>query len=151
MEEKIFCVESLEFKNRVKKDYIIKMLVFLLFSLIVLFSLKNNDFGIIEVILVLYILLVILVTTLMKSIDYIYEVRIDSEKIRIFGEKFNQNWNVNLELRKVNIKIIERRTKSGSIVGYLIELRVKNKKFRINKLFNWNNFTLMNYLQHLKN
>ncbi|MCL9804443.1 hypothetical protein NAT51_02850 [Flavobacterium amniphilum] len=42
----------------------------------------------------------------------------------------------------MNIRIIERRSKAGSIVGYMIDLSSNGKNYRINKLFNWNNFTL---------
>ena len=142
MEERIFNVEKLDFKNRITKDIILKIIAFFFFFSIILFSIKDNKFGIIQTIFAVFFLTIIVIITLKESIDYIYEVRIDSKNIKIYGYKLNQKWEKTLDLRKVNIQIIERRSKTGSIVGYLIDLKTKEKKFRINKLFNWNNFRL---------
>ena len=128
MEEKIFNVEKLNFKNRIKKDAIFKIITFFTFFSVILFSIQNNEFGKIEIISTLFILVIVIYITLMESIDYIYEIRIDSQKIKIFGEKFNRNWETTLDIKKVKIKIIEQRSKSGNIIGYLIDLKTKDKK-----------------------
>ncbi|MCF6142507.1 hypothetical protein L1S34_14520 [Flavobacterium sp. K77] len=150
MEEMIFYAEKMDFKNRIKKDIVIKIITFLFFFSIILFSNKNNRFEIIEILFTLFFIAIIVITTLQESIDYIYEIRINNQNIKIFGEKFNQKWEETIDLQKVNIKIIERRSKTGSIVGYLIELKTKEKKYRINRLFNWNNFTLYEIFKTFK-
>jgi len=150
MEEITFDVEKIDFKNRIKKDTTIKVITYLFFFSIVLFSIKDNKFGIIQILFTLFFFVIIVINTLQDSIDYIYEIRIGSQNIKIFGEKFNRKWEETIELKKVTIKIIERRAKSGSIVGYLIDLKTKDKAYRINKLFNWSNFTLYEIFNSFK-
>ena len=85
MEERIFNVEKLDFKNRITKDIILKIIAFFFFFSIILFSIKDNKFGIIQTIFAVFFLTIIVIITLKESIDYIYEVRIDSKNIKIYS------------------------------------------------------------------
>ena len=151
MVENIFCSEEISFTERIKKDVKIKIFVFLLFFSMILFGLKNNEVGIVHIGFAIYFFLCLATLTLIDSINYIYEVKIDSNNITIFGEKFNKKWEVVLDLQKVNIRIIERRSKTGTIMGYLIDLKTSKKKYRINRLFNWSNYELYKLIITFKN
>ncbi|MCL9804444.1 hypothetical protein NAT51_02855 [Flavobacterium amniphilum] len=64
MEEKIFCTEKLDFKDRIKKGLLFKILAFFIFFSMILLSVKGNDAGIFELIFALYLLTVTVVIIL---------------------------------------------------------------------------------------
>ena len=151
MEERIFTVEKLNFKNRIKKDIGIRILAFIFFLTIILFSTKNSEFGIIQIIFSFFFFSIVFIPSFLEAINYIYEVQINSTEIKILGTKFDENWERKFDVKKVNIKIIERRSKTNINVGYFIDLITEEKKYRINKLLNWNNFTLYELFKTFKN
>lgn len=150
MEERIFTVEKLNFINRIMKDIGINILVFLFFISVILFPFRNSEFGLIELLFILFFFSIIFIRKVILSIDYIYEVRINSTYVEISGLKFDIKWKKKLNIENVSIKMIERRQKFGKIEGYMIDLILTENKFRINKLFNWNNFTLYELFKTFK-
>jgi hypothetical protein len=142
VEEEIFKTEKLSFVERIKKDLGIKIIAFLLLGLIPLAVNRNGDNHFISILFPLFILLVLIIITLIASKKYIYEVRINSEEIKFYGSNYDKEWNEKFKIKDVNIQIIEHKSRGGSIIGYSIIFKSANRKITVNKLYNWNNFTL---------
>ena len=142
MEEEIFKTEKLTFVERIKKDMGIKIFVFLLLGLIPLTVNRNESSKWISILFPVFILFVIIIVTFIASKKYIYEVRIDSNEIKFYGYNYNKEWYEKFKIKDVNIQIIEHKSREGGIVGYSIIFKSANRKITINKLYNWNNFTL---------
>jgi hypothetical protein len=142
MEGRIFTAEKLNFKSRMMKGIGINILAFLFLCSIILFPSGNNKYGISEILFILFFFSIIFIRKILLSINYIYELNINATEVKISGLKFDVNWEKQIAIKNVNIKIVERRLKFGRIEGYMIDLIAKEKRYRINKLYNWNNFTL---------
>lgn len=142
MKEEIFKTEKLSFIERSKKDLGIKFIAFLLLGLIPLAVKQNANNHYITIVFPLFILSVLLLITLMTSKKYIYEVRINSEEIKFYGKNYDKDWNQKFKIKDIDIQIIEHKSKGSSVLGYSIVFKSQSQKITINKLFNWNNFTL---------
>lgn len=150
MTEEIFTTEKLSFVERIKKHLGIKIIVFLFLGLIPVVVTPNDGNYLIAVLFPLFILFVLLIITLNESKKYIYEVRIDSNEIKFYGYDFDKEWIEKCQIKDVAIQISEHRSKSGGIIGYCIIFKNANKKVTINKLYNWNNFTLYKLFTEFK-
>jgi hypothetical protein len=150
MDEQIFNVEKLDFKSRIQKDIGIRVFVFIFFVSIILINTKNYGFGIVQILFALFFFLIVFLPSFLESINYIYEVKITPTEVKIKGNKFDKVWEKKFNIKTVNIKIIERRSKTNVKVGYFIDLLTDENRYRINKLLNWNNFTLYELFKNFK-
>lgn len=150
MEEFIFSTDRLNFQERIKKDFGIKIFAFLLLGLLPLAVIRNNGNQLISFLFPLFILLILVIITLIESKKYIYEVRINSEEIKFYGNDYDKEWNEKFKIKDVNIQIIEHKSRGGSIIGYSIVFKSANRKITVNKLYNWNNFTLYKLFTEFK-
>ena len=139
LEKTIFETERIPFKERCKKDIKIKIFTFLFFASIPIFSIENN---IISILFILFFLFVSLYITYDESKEFVYKIEFENEKINIFGSNFDNDWIEKFEIKKVNIQIRKRVSKTGSVIGYMIVFKSAKKKITLNKLYNWNNFAL---------
>ncbi|MBF4465156.1 hypothetical protein [Flavobacterium sp. LC2016-12] len=140
MEKKIFETERIPFKERCKKDIKIKFFVFLIFASIPIFS--CSEFNIISILFILFFLFVFLFITYDESKEFVYKIEFENENINIFGSNFDNDWIEKFEIKKVNIQIRNRVSKTGSVIGYKIVFKSAKKKITLNRLYNWNNFAL---------
>ncbi|RXR18875.1 hypothetical protein [Flavobacterium stagni] len=150
MKEEIFKSEKLTFEERVKKDLGIKIIAFLFFSLIPLAVNRNAYNLLITILFPLFILSVLILITLNTTKKYIYEVRINSDEIKFYGKKYDKDWNEKFKINDIDIQIIEHKSKVGNVLGYSIIFKSPSRKVTVNKLFNWNNFTLYNLFIEFK-
>ncbi|WP_281631731.1 hypothetical protein [Flavobacterium luteolum] len=140
MEKIIFETERIPFKERCKKDIGTKIFAFLIFASIPIFS--SNEFSIISILFILFFLIIFLFITYDESKVFIYKIEFENEKINIFGSNFDKDWIEKFKIKKVNIQIKVRVSKTGSVIGYMLVFKSAKKKITLNKLNNWNNFDL---------
>lgn len=140
LEKTIFETERIPFKERCKKDIIPKIFAFLIFASIPIFS--SSEFSIISILFILFFLSIFLFITYDESKEFVYKIEFENENINIFGSNFDNDWIEKFEIKKVDIQIKVRVSKTGSVIGYSIVFKSAKKKITVNKLNNWNNFDL---------
>ena len=151
MGKTIFETDRIPFKIRCRKDIRAKIFTFLFFASIPIFSFENNAISILfSILFILFFLFVILYETYYESREFVYKIEFENEKINIFGCNYDKDWVESFEIKKVNIKIKKHIAKFGRIIGYSIEFKNGKKKITLNKLHNWNNFTLYQIFNEFK-
>lgn len=148
MTEKIktFKTERLSFYERFSVKLLLISLA-IIKCIFVIFLFPNNGVVLFLTIAIIF-LIVILSILIYQSVNYIYEIQIDAKKVRILGERYNEKWIEETEIQNLDIFINEKHTKTG--YHYYLIIKSDNKKFVINKLFNWNYFILYKLYEEFK-
>lgn len=140
LEKTIFETERIPFKERCKKDIKIKFFGIIIFASIPIFSF--GEFNIMSILFILFFLFVFISITYEESKEFVYKIEFENENVKISGSNFDNDWIEKFEIKKVNIHIRKRVSKTGSVIGYKIVFKSAKKKITLNRLNNWNNFAL---------
>lgn len=140
LEKTIFETEKIPFKERCKKDIKIKFFGIIIFASIPIFSF--GEFNIMSILFILFFLFVFISITYDESKEFVYKIEFENENVKISGSNFDNDWIEKFEIKKVNIHIRKRVSKTGSVIGYKIVFKSAKKKITLNRLNNWNNFAL---------
>lgn len=140
LEKTIFETEKIPFKERCKTDIKIKFFGFIIFASIPIFSF--GEFNIMSILFILFFLFVFISITYDESKEFVYKIEFENENVKISGSNFDNDWIEKFEIKKVNIHIRKRVSKTGSVIGYKIVFKSAKKKITLNRLNNWNNFAL---------
>lgn len=97
---------------------------------------------------IIYLFITLLVS-IHRSVTYIYEIQIDANKISVLGQHYNKNWITEIEIENLDIFIRKKYTRV-SCYYYLVIKSHDNRKFVVNKLFNWNYFILYKLYEEFK-
>lgn len=148
LEKTIFETEKIPFKERCKKDIKIKFFGIIIFASIPIFSF--GEFNIMSILFILFFLFVFISITYDESKEFVYKIEFENENVRISGSNFDNDWIEKFEIKKVNIHIRKRVSKTGSVIGYKIVFKSAKKKITLNRLNNWNNFALLQIFTEFK-
>jgi len=150
MEERIFSCEKLSFMERLKKGSTSKIIVILILMSLCFISeaSEENVFFKVTFIGFLYAILLLIIIPFVTASKYIYEVRMNNDKVTLFGEYYNHKWCKVFEIKDLSVKIVERKYRTDS--RFLIVFRSKKTKHTINRSQTWNNFTLFELFRTFK-
>lgn len=148
LEKTIFETEKIPFKERCKKDIKIKFFGIIIFASIPIFSF--GEFNIMSILFILFFLFVFISITYDESKEFVYKIEFENENVKISGSNFDNDWIEKFEIKKVNIHIRKRVSKTGSVIGYKIVFKSAKKKITLNRLNNWNNFALLQIFTEFK-
>lgn len=148
LEKTIFETEKIPFKERCKKDIKIKFFGIIIFASIPIFSF--GEFNIMSILFILFFLFVFISLTYEESKEFVYKIEFENGNVKISGSNFDNDWIEKFEIKKVNIHIRKRVSKTGSVIGYKIVFKSTKKKITLNRLNNWNNFALYQIFTEFK-
>jgi hypothetical protein len=148
LEKTIFETEKIPFKERCKKDIKIKFFGIIIFASIPIFSF--GEFNIMSILFILFFLFVFISITYDESKEFVYKIEFENENVKISGSNFDNDWIEKFEIKKVNIHVRKRVSKTGSVIGYKIVFKSAKKKITLNRLNNWNNFALYQIFTEFK-
>lgn len=143
---KIFATDKLSFYERFSVQLLL-ISIAIIKCAFVIFLFPNNTV-ILFLTVVIILLIAILSVLIYRSVNYIYEIQIDANEVRILGERYNEKWIEENEIQNLNISINVKHTKNGN--HYYLVIKSSNKTFVINKLFNWNYFILYKLYEEFK-
>ncbi|WP_281322239.1 hypothetical protein [Flavobacterium aestivum] len=148
MNEKVFKTDFIKFTDRIKNDMFFCILI-ILGIIIYWFCASEEDYG--ELIGLVFFIIAALLYTIenyINSINFISEIRIDKEKITLIGYEFNSKWEEKIDIKRTEIKIKSKGGKSN--IQYLLRLSCDKEVYDINKLFNWDYFTIVEIYKEFK-
>ena len=147
--EKSYINEELSLFKRMKSVFLpLFVSLVILFTLVISFN-KKIDWKIGFIIVSFYVI-VFAIYSYFKTKSYVYAIRIIEKKLIIDGQTFNTKWTDNLDIDN-NLYITlkgEAQGKTGS--EYVLILKSKNKTYKINSLYNWDYFKLIELFKELK-
>ncbi len=114
---------------------------------------RANEVNYIESIFLIFFIIVgllYIIENYINSINFISEIRIDKEKITLIGYEFNTKWEEEIDIQKTEIKI-KSKTRGRFNIHYLLRLTCEKEVYDINKLFNWDYFTIVEIYKEFKN
>jgi hypothetical protein len=148
MEEKSYINEELSLFKRMKSVFLpLFASTIILFTIVAMLNGKVEWF--------IYFLLISIYTvffaivTYFQSKSYIYAVHIKGTIIIIDGQTFNTKWTDNIEICNLKIEIKGEAQGKGHS-EYVIILKSPDKKYKINSLYNWDYFKLIELFKELK-
>ncbi len=145
MEETTYTTGQISFIKRIKHIFIpLLVSLFILITFLVAFSEKIDL--IIFIIFFCFHFLLIALHSLFRSKSYIYEISIRESQVILREQNFNNEneYKYQIEDLKVELKSENRQHE------FVIVLKAKNRKFKINSLYNWNYFKLIELFKNLK-
>lgn len=146
-EIKVFATDRLSFLQRFLHILQLISIGIVVSVFILVFSTDKNT-HILFTIAIVYFIAVLLVS-IYRSINYIYEVQIEANKIRFIGERYNQKWVEVIEIQNLDIFIEEEHTRSRRNYFLVFESN-DNRKFIVNRKFNWSYFMLYKLYKEFK-
>ncbi len=145
-EIKVFATDKLSFYERFSVQLLL-ISIAIIKCAFVIFLFPNNTVILFLTIVIIF-LIVILSVLIYRSVNYIYEIQIDANKVRILGERYNEKWIEETEIQNLDISINVKHTKTGD--HYYLVIKSNDKTFVVNKLFNWNYFILYKLYEEFK-
>lgn len=148
MLEKSYINEELSLFKRIKSTFLpLFVSMVILFSIGSAFDGKMNWY--IHLILICFHTIAFAILTYFKTKSYIYSVHINGGNLIINGQTFNSKWTDNVEINNLKLEI------KGEAQGrghseYVLILKSRDKKYKINSLYNWDYFKLLELFKELK-
>ena len=148
MVEKSYINEELSLFKRMKSTFLpLFACMIILFTIVAAFNGKMNWY--VYLILICCYTIAFAILTYFKTKSYIYAVHINEEKLIINGQTFNSKWTDNVEINNLKLEL------KGEAQGrghseYVLILKSRDKKYKINSLYNWDYFKLLELFKELK-
>jgi hypothetical protein len=151
MNEKVFKTDFISFRDRIKTDLIVGVLI--ISGISIYWILNATEMNFVESIFLLFFIIVgllFIIENYINSLNFICEIKINKEKITLIGYEFNREWEKEIDIKKTEIEIKSKAT-SRSNIEYLLRLSCEKKVYDINKLYNWDYFTIIELYKEFKN
>lgn len=142
-----FATERLSFYQRFSLTLRL-VTISIIVCIVIMFFSKYNIIKLFLTLGIIYLLIILLVS-IYRSVTYIYEIQIDANKISILGQHYNKNWITEIEIQNLDIFIRKKYTRVSCYYFIVIKSH-DNRKFVVNKSFNWNYFILYKLYEEFK-